>query len=735
MPFFAPVVWLATLIRWSLAQAFGGAAYIVDAISFFPAFVLELWSEELSNYAYISEHIVWCVDAIDNLRDGIDEWLADKNHYFYVTIPTEFHDFAGEILGEVAWEHLKAFFAQISIIVAAIYLYTLLKEVPPTVQPSPTVANEGATVESTNVASPAPTATLSFQPMYFKNFRGDSEFFKQVGVCYPLSYNTPFQLSLESRSLLVPSPMIQPAKSQATLAAPFEQQTPLSSIRTPYEKVDFAFAATEAHPAPTSDATPYDTMMRLSGTLRAPESIPSTQQTVSLCTFETVCGNMKAYTMELRYGLQAFIDNHKDTTGMRVVLASLDGFLLEASNSLRAHKSQLTPAEALETGWCYYVNLFWDTVQPHGYLIHKVHGELMLQLLQDFASFGRFLQLPLLDLNMTPPHILSALAAVPPSLPSQQNPPRLDVHESGSVIQNTVIDSLPAFSPSISTAMASQSTQTNVLSTPSLSQQTVNSFTFQPQRQTRGISRPGHYGNGRGVLSRRVQLAPRTTQPTQNTTTQPPQNTTQTPRNTTPVQPVQQLSVLVRSNPNTFSMAPDRISEWNISDNELLALTKENLAWTSDAQLWTYNPVTDLALNSNLPAHGKAYHAHAELDGVALKFKRATVVLRLQAHADSPTNHMANTPKLMAAMKDTLDKANKMHKECSKSSLHAREWVKAFVFFHSAIMFDDAVEQALESHYGEASWNPFCQSDELAVMYFIPPTKEGARSEDQKTEQ
>ncbi|KAH7410074.1 hypothetical protein DE146DRAFT_775440 [Phaeosphaeria sp. MPI-PUGE-AT-0046c] len=750
MPFFALFVWPIMLLRWSLTQAFGGAAYILAAISCFPSYLCELWRDELSNYSNIPKYfspliraIFWCVRSIDDLGDSIDGKLIDANLYFSDTLPTDFHDFTGDMMGDVTPKQWKDFIIFIFIISAIFYICTLLEEVPPTAQTSPASANEDESAESTYVASPArPHPQPSFEPMAFKNFRGDAEYFKRVGVFHPPIYNTSFRLSFPRRPLstsvrsptlevepLITSPMKESEGSQHPRLPHFQQNTTLSSTKTPHKKVEVAWPQADTLPTTSSAMTSNDVLTLL-------EDIPSTPQPlIPPSPFKIVSQKMKEHTKQLGNLLQAFIENVEDATSMRAGLASLDSFLLDAYNSMRASRSQLTSEEAFETGWTSDIQLFWAMVQPHGYALSIHHGDAMHSFLQDFVQFGRYLHLQLPDLNMTPPLISLPPPPAHPTFTLQQNPPIFHMEASNSVTHNTDLGNLSTPAPSVTFPTPVQALQPNFPTPAPLLQQGAKNFAFQPQSSTYGTPTSRQPVNERGGINRRTQLASGT-QPAQNATSGlPARQETEKPVNKPvkkPAEPKKTLPVLVRTNGKNFSMAADRLSEWNLEEDELLTLTKENLGWTNDAQLWTYDPCTDLALNTDLPAHGKAAHARTVLDGVALKFKRAAVILRLQAHADTPKNHMASTPKLLGAMKDTLDKANKMFRECGKSSLHAREWNKALVFFHNECIFDDDVEDALQEHYGNDPWSALSLADDLAVMYFIAPKQEGSNDQEVK---
>lgn len=382
MLYIAPLIWLATLLRSSFAQAICGAAYILATITWFPSYLFELWSDELENLTWLFGLIAWCNECIGGLHEDIDEMLVDAKHYISVTLPMDFHDTFGDLLGDVTRKQWNDFFSAmlvIGIITAIWYACKRLAEAAATPSPSP-LATEGSPAKAREPPpTPSQPTPATSKPMFFEHFRGDVEYFKQAGVYYPLTYNLPSHISFlhppsSTRVVsytpevepLITSPMKEPGGAQGVCVPSDQTQTPVPSSRTPRKSPDVAPSQADNLLAPSSKPTPDNTSK--GGPPLA------TQHDIPPMTVQMVCHEMKEHTNELNVRIQAFLQGAENKMNIHASLVSLERFLLAAYSNL---PSQLTPMQVLETGWVPCLQFFWDTVQPHGHSRTDLYGDKM----------------------------------------------------------------------------------------------------------------------------------------------------------------------------------------------------------------------------------------------------------------------------------------------------------------------------------------------------------------------
>ena len=176
-------------------------------------------------------------------------------------------------------------------------------------------------------------------------------------------------------------------------------------------------------------------------------------------------------------------------------------------------------------------------------------------------------------------------------------------------------------------------------------------------------------------------------------------------------------------------MSFNHFAEWvNLSHKKLAALTKEDFGWWGNSKLWEYSGVEDFDhIDKDKQLIKSPPSVAHRLDRYALKFKRATVVLLIQAAADNWNNYRDddNPPKLLQTLRDTLAKAGDMARPfvARGSSQLPKQWGDALIFFEDNVIDDTLdngkpdedvvrVQDGLSRQYGSANF------DELKRVFY-----------------
>ena len=183
-----------------------------------------------------------------------------------------------------------------------------------------------------------------------------------------------------------------------------------------------------------------------------------------------------------------------------------------------------------------------------------------------------------------------------------------------------------------------------------------------------------------------------------------------TPSAPTQEQPVQQPQAAPRPPALLNFDANDWLDQ---SDEALNALTWQSFGWSSHDQgrykIWSYSTMGRLHLPQTDPSLLTPEVVKAEFEKVAPAFKRACVVLRLQArNCRCPDEDVVGTLPLFGEVLGLLLQAEKMTNDCAKVVAWDAfdKWYVSCLYFRDAVRLDAAVWERLKKYYESDRYTP-----------------------------
>jgi hypothetical protein len=157
------------------------------------------------------------------------------------------------------------------------------------------------------------------------------------------------------------------------------------------------------------------------------------------------------------------------------------------------------------------------------------------------------------------------------------------------------------------------------------------------------------------------------------------------------------------------------INTWSgLSNKQLEQLEPASFGFKTDMvagnTFWKFTASVDFheILNGKAPKQRTSDSVKASLDKVALSFKRAAVVLRLQAKLGDYSKYSDTSQPTISDITALIKRATQMTDACgglAKDDASLRNWKNACVFFHNAVYCEDKeVGDILDRHYDEGVW-------------------------------
>jgi hypothetical protein len=149
----------------------------------------------------------------------------------------------------------------------------------------------------------------------------------------------------------------------------------------------------------------------------------------------------------------------------------------------------------------------------------------------------------------------------------------------------------------------------------------------------------------------------------------------------------------------------NHLGDWErLSYDELSALKKENFGFMGNTKLWNYSRERDLDLSTVDLSKGRSY-VETRLNDLAIKFKRAVVVLRTQAVVRNRTEYGADPPKLLHTIIRNLELAGKMCRPFTVlgNRLLARQRADAILFLHTSVIVDENEDDDRDDEESDAA--------------------------------
>ncbi|KAF2124172.1 hypothetical protein P153DRAFT_136607 [Dothidotthia symphoricarpi CBS 119687] len=326
-----------------------------------------------------------------------------------------------------------------------------------------------------------------------------------------------------------------------------------------------------------------------------------------------------------------------------------------------------------EISWISWFKQFWDEIQPMGYLFQAHHDSRLMTFYRGVLTFGLYLGLTLEAPNFTPP------APPPPPPPMMQLPPALSIqHEQ--VVAETVHDAPQA------------------RSTPSLVSDFNTSKARQHQKSNQIVHRP--QGVRKSTSARVLVALPASAPEKEAEPVSVPIQAAATISRQAPVQPDDELPPM----PTSFE-DDDEISE--MSADTLKGLTPKSFGWVGDDQvgemLWGKGSFKgyDLLLRGDENSWTRK-SVEKQLKDMALLFKRATIVLFLQANTEFCQFH-SEPARLVTNVKHFVTKAGRMTKHCGADASAVATWspwIEACEFFHQSLRANSEIQTRLRKNFG-----------------------------------
>jgi hypothetical protein len=663
---------LMAVAQWMCAKVTGAVAALFSTTLLFPAYLLS------------------------SLEKAASEW----QRFFLSDIPWFFGSLHLPILNFFLWLTLGAFFVR---------LLARDDDTPLL----PTTADEDGSNDlkkglQSDVAQEEPRPK-PLPRVHLGNFEPTTDYFTKAGFYYPPTWGTPLRHPLFSDSFVAysgPSTVEVGPVTPTSIVEAGEVQCPAPAAIQPAEQV-VAITPPDRHMVLVS--SPAEVHQPLPVAAPVLEGVPPS--------FTMICQEMAVKKDELEQDLQSIllgVDEVRDISAERQrVTVLLDG----AYRHLTAHRSRLTAEEAALVHWTSSINFFWGRIQPHGYeLFARYQSEMkeMESFLSGVFLFGRYLQLPLKELEMSPPPaqiehevlpVPEVVAAPPPtSLPDLPNIFNFDAPShfgpQGQTFSSTnqrragrartVAKPTGAFRAGISKTGKPSSGMTQAAA--SLSAASICEATVAPSQQpavsqmgvgTPHITTPGPSTEMEGKPSEETAV--------------PPQEAALPMQADTPAKKA------------SLSMAANRLDEWATLDTEeLLALTKEDWGWTGNSLLWTYSGMPDLNVDDNKARAMRGSHVLPQLEGVAVKLIRAIVVLRAQATAKDWAECVSDAPQLLQNIQALLKKASTMYYACG-GEIALDVWCDAMLFLSDGVCEKSQrhIRSGLRQQYGREIWDEF----------------------------
>jgi hypothetical protein len=203
----------------------------------------------------------------------------------------------------------------------------------------------------------------------------------------------------------------------------------------------------------------------------------------------------------------------------------------------------------------------------------------------------------------------------------------------------------------------------------------------------------------------------------------PPHNAMATGYNPTTADPIASQSQNTPNNPDPSSVQSQTlppvdfkdINTWSgLSHKQLEQLVPSSFGFKTDMvagdTFWKFTASVDFheILNGKAPKQRTPDSVKASLEKVALSFKRAAVVLRLQAKLGDYSKYSDTSQPTISDITALIKRAAQMTDACgglAKNDASLRNWKNACVFFHNAVYCEDKeVGDILDRHYDDGVW-------------------------------
>jgi hypothetical protein len=345
--------------------------------------------------------------------------------------------------------------------------------------------------------------------------------------------------------------------------------------------------------------------------------------------------------------------------------------------------------------WSQSIITFWEALSPYGWNFLHHPDSRVPEFIKRYRHFAIWFGLEsfLREFQFIAPYIPEPVSAPPEIEPQFQEQPQVAQISSPSV--------MPPTSPFTSnmgnetSSMPPPKTPSRVPKTPQLPQQT------QPTQPPNSAPLSFTYTMTPVSSSFSSQKGKRAPKPPLRTsrTSQPLQRASAPPPAPAPTNP----NLLDFSNPDWY----------NKPDDELNALTWTSFDWPSPAQgqhkIWSHSMLGRLALPRPSTQTLPSSYVKAQLAAVAADFKRASVVLRLQARdCPKPCEDDLGMSPLFGEVMVLIEQAADFTEGCDELVVWDAhdEWYRACVYFRDAVREDKAVWEALCAHYGPGKYRP-----------------------------
>jgi hypothetical protein len=385
----------------------------------------------------------------------------------------------------------------------------------------------------------------------------------------------------------------------------------------------------------------------------------------------------------LQAAMKAFLIAADTKTECRSSAGQIFSLISSAANDLKPYfENGMTAEQSSGLRWNASIIEFWMFLVPVGWYIQRYWGPELITFLELYREFANYLGLEEMtqDLDCTEP------------LPSPQ---ALQI-----VVQST---QTPRDHPPQVAQMPSWSTpQRNVAVT--ISNQLMS---YQPVVQQQ-LPQPPPSG---------TQFSPASNMQT------PPHNAMATGYNPTTADPIASQSQNTPNNTDPSSVQSQTlppvdfkdINTWSgLSHKQLEQLVPSSFGFKTDMvagdTFWKFTASVDFheILNGKAPKQRTPDSVKASLEKVALSFKRAAVVLRLQAKLGDYSKYSDTSQPTISDITALIKRAAQMTDACgglAKNDASLRNWKNACVFFHNAVYCEDKeVGDILDRHYDDGVW-------------------------------
>jgi hypothetical protein len=776
---------LATSFLWHLAHGiitsfYNLIAYVLFSFTLFPNYILDSLNDGLINwYQFFAfelplyftatwRAVVWFKRIIGDSLENIINILDDSHSYVSLTVPSAFHDTFGDILGDLTnndWRTMRHTLYVLFIATLAFYIMgfiILSVDDGPTNDGLPTpTATDGRRIR-TKVdlqvrVTQLPSTTTPLRrhdhsrPLVLENFKPTPNFFNGFypNGCarsrLPNTRMSSVQGESFNRNVIEVSGDPQLLPTPDTQSPSCYEANPLS-----HSAMDLVVSPLELLP-PSQLVCPYvDALAAIPAVLWPLASFQGKEtinaQPPSLRpSFEMICQGLAARSGELKVNLDMFIERTNRFEHNHQERQQLVNLIDTAFTALKQHKDSLSTSEADLLHWADHLCQFWSIIQPNGYTLISHYGQDMANFLFGIITFGQFLSLQLLDLDMTAP-----------PLPVEEVLPIYIKEVPNVALPNTETTALPPLASSIRECQATEvlhhilqmpgwkdfdvgeppvttthdnpapivCSQNGPISTAAQVALPVTSECVPKFPNSTLEQPPNPIGHPPPLKFEFSQYIPTATLSTALFTTHTHERRTfsqqsVTSKNIEDVQPLSRpfsrspLTTLDVSNSTPESVTQnkkasffDNIGFWSGKGSEDQAkLDMKFFGWDkvdgqATAKLFNFSAAVDFRFTGTDAQPQDRQFVEAELDKRAAAFKRSIYVLRMQANIDK---HDVSLPPLLGDVIHFLEGASRLTRACgiTPDTYPDCNWFRACVDFHNEIYTEPPIYRGLRYHYGK----------------------------------